>query len=90
MKDFTEAARRRLQFAADLQLASAASRRRPTSIRYMRPLSGHATRWRRKAAVFMTNSPHRAMAADRRLLFIAIFDKCAGKCLFPVPFVTEW
>ncbi len=49
----------------------------------------HATRWRR-AAVFMTNSPHRAMAADRRLLFIAIFDKCAGKCLLPVPFVTEW
>ncbi|CDX37175.1 hypothetical protein MPLSOD_290178 [Mesorhizobium sp. SOD10] len=43
-----------------------------------------------ETAVFMTNSPHRAMAAGRRLPFIAIFDKCAGKCLFPVPFVTEW
>ncbi|CDX61234.1 hypothetical protein MPL1032_360045 [Mesorhizobium plurifarium] len=42
------------------------------------------------AAAFMTNSPHRTVAADRRLPFIAIFDKCAGKCLFPVPFVTEW
>jgi len=50
----------------------------------------HATRWRREAAVFMTNSPHREMAADRRLLFTAIFDKCAGKCLLPVLFVTEW
>jgi hypothetical protein len=40
VKDFTEAASRRLQFAADLQQAAAAPSRRPTSIRYMRPLSG--------------------------------------------------
>ncbi|RUU57724.1 hypothetical protein EOD04_29715 [Mesorhizobium sp. M2C.T.Ca.TU.009.01.2.1] len=40
MKDFTEAAPRQLQFAADLQQAVAASSRRPTSIRYMRPVSG--------------------------------------------------
>ncbi|WP_131803261.1 hypothetical protein [Mesorhizobium sp. LCM 4576] len=89
MKDFTEAAPRQLQFAADLQQAVAASSRRPTSIRYMRPLSG-MQRSGEGAAAFMTNSPHRTMAAARRLPFIAIFDKCAGKCLFPVPFVTEW
>jgi len=29
-------------------------------------------------------------ACRRGLLFIALFDKCAGKRLFPVPFVTEW
>ncbi|WP_141246054.1 hypothetical protein [Mesorhizobium sp. WSM3859] len=50
----------------------------------------HATRWRRKAAIFMTNSPHQAMAARPRLLFVAIFDKCARKCLLPVAFVSEW
>lgn len=38
----------------------------------------------------MTNSPHPAKAADPGLLFIANFDKCAGKRLLPVPFVTEW
>jgi hypothetical protein len=49
---FTEATRRTLQFAGDLQQGSATGQRRPTSICYMRPLSGNATRWRRKAAVF--------------------------------------
>jgi len=43
-----------------------------------------------KLRFFMTNSPHRAMPADQGLLFIAVFDKWGGECLFPVPFVTEW
>ncbi|TGW10870.1 hypothetical protein EN788_17235 [Mesorhizobium sp. M2D.F.Ca.ET.145.01.1.1] len=44
----------------------------------------HATRWRR-VAVFMTYSPHREMAASRRLLFIAIFDKWSGTMPFSRP-----
>ncbi|WP_292495307.1 hypothetical protein [Mesorhizobium sp.] len=43
MNGFTEGSGRRLQFAADLQQVAAATLRRPTSIRYMRRLSGNAT-----------------------------------------------
>ncbi|MDG4884297.1 hypothetical protein [Mesorhizobium sp. WSM4884] len=95
VKDFTEAARRTFQFAGNLQLASAVSGRRPTSICYMRLLSGQATRSEHATRAEESRGLHDKFTAPCKacrpgLLFIALFDKCAGKRLFPVPFVAEW
>src|SRR5207244_10467050 len=83
VKDFTEATRRTIQFAANMQQASAASGCRSTSIRYMRPLSGHATRRRRRASIFMTNSPRHAKRAGGVCFSSPFSTNVPGNAFFP-------
>ncbi|RWG82488.1 MAG: hypothetical protein EOQ69_15300 [Mesorhizobium sp.] len=90
VKDFTEPARRTFQFAARLQrLRLQAGAPANINLLHVRPI------WACKAPAQESRGLHDKFTASCKacrpgLLFIAVFDKCAGKRLFPVPFVTEW
>ncbi|WFP74459.1 hypothetical protein [Mesorhizobium sp. WSM4906] len=88
VKDFTEAARRTFQFAGNLQPASAVPGRGQhqsvTCALYLgkqRDLS--MQRGRRRAAVFMTNSPHHAKRAGRVCFSSPFSTNVPGNAFFP-------
>ncbi|AZO69935.1 MAG: hypothetical protein E5V92_07245 [Mesorhizobium sp.] len=90
VKDFTEAPRRTIQFPADLQPVSAAGGA-PANINLL-----HAPSiWACNAPAQESRGLHDKFTAPCKacrpgLLFIALCDKGARKCLLPVPFVAEW
>ncbi|RUU02640.1 hypothetical protein EOD23_19500 [Mesorhizobium sp. USDA-HM6] len=89
VKDFTEAARRTIQFPANLQQASAASGA-PANINLLHAPSIRACKRAEESRGLHDKFTAHAKRAGPHLLFVAVFDKWAADRLFPVPFVTEW